>query len=204
VVVSPLKEPGLSLPLPWDDYPYATIGRSLTHPVIHYTMSHFQHGTERVLEELIHRGYRRIGYVEDTYMDQRQDHTAVMVIEHYLRTIPKKNRMDPVIFEGVKFDHLRHWLTTKRPDVVISGSTRIYEMIRDTGVRIPEELGFTTLSWKKQYPECCGIRQRSADLASGAVDLVVAQIHRNERGIPPHAKAMLLEGDWVEGRTLRQ
>jgi hypothetical protein len=30
------------------------------------------------------------------------------------------------------------------------------------------------------------------------VDLMVAQLHRNERGVPAHPPTLLLEGEWRE------
>jgi LacI family transcriptional regulator len=39
---------------------------------------------------------------------------------------------------------------------------------------------------------------RDALVAASAVDLVVAQLHRNERGAPAHPTTLLLEGEWKD------
>jgi hypothetical protein len=46
-----------------------------------------------------------------------------------------------------------------------------------------------------------GIDQKSDLVGAAAVDLVVDQLHRNERGVPALQKLVLIEGVWVEGAT---
>jgi LacI family transcriptional regulator/LacI family fructose operon transcriptional repressor len=45
-------------------------------------------------------------------------------------------------------------------------------------------------------------REASA-VAAAAVDLVVSQIQRRERGLPDQPKTVLIEGTWVDGVTTR-
>ena len=49
--------------------------------------------------------------------------------------------------------------------------------------------------------ESLGIDTRPAKMGAAAVELVVAQIHRNERGSPPIPHTLLLDGVWCEGRS---
>ncbi|MEX2607662.1 MAG: LacI family DNA-binding transcriptional regulator [Kiritimatiellia bacterium] len=203
IIIAPLVTPGTELPVPWDDYPTATIGRSLIWPRIHYTMAHFQHIMDQILEELSKRGYRKIAYLDDSAMLQRQDHSALMAYEYHVNRAPPANRFPPCSCEGWSSRDLKNWIGKHKPDAVISGSTQIHDMLLDAGFSVPDELGYATLSWRDTRPDCAGVRHPFREMGAGVVDLVVAQIHRNERGIPPHSKAMLLEGDWVEGSTLR-
>jgi len=204
IIVAPLRRPGEDLPLPWDDFPAATIGRSLVRPRIHYTMTHFQHIMEQVLHQLSSRGYHRIAYFEDSLMSQRQDFSAVMFYEHFQMNQPARNRLPVVSSDGWSTEKIMAWIEKKKPDAIISGSPRVYDILHDSGVDIPGDLGFATLSWRPNRPDCSGVRHPFEELGMGAVDIVVAQIHRNEWGLPPHTKAMLFEGEWVEGSTLRR
>ena len=45
--------------------------------------------------------------------------------------------------------------------------------------------------------------QNSAMIATAAVDLVVEQLSHNEIGVPKTAKAVLIEGNWMPGRTIQ-
>jgi hypothetical protein len=38
-------------------------------------------------------------------------------------------------------------------------------------------------------------------VGAAAVDTVVAQIHRNERGVPVFPKTVMIEGSWMDGET---
>jgi len=78
--------------------------------------------------------------------------------------------------------------------------------LRDVGqaLEVPcDDLDLATFSWWSIFPEIAGIRHPFEALGSNAVDMVVAQVHRNERGIPERPKTMLVEGDWIEGASLR-
>jgi LacI family transcriptional regulator len=202
-IVAPLMIPGSELPVPWDRYPGATIGRSLVTPRLHYTMGHFQHMMEKTLQTVTERGYTRVAYLEDTFMDQRQDHTVNMVFEHHLRQIPARNRIPPARYDGWDGHHLLKWLEKNKPDVLISSSNEVYEHLVKSSYALPRDLGYVTLSWRRSHPECTGYRQPFLEQGMGAVDLVVAQIHRNECGLPKRPKAILYEGDWIEGQTLK-
>lgn len=37
-----------------------------------------------------------------------------------------------------------------------------------------------------------------------AVDLVTAHLSRNERGLPDFSKNLRIEGEWIQGETVRQ
>jgi hypothetical protein len=46
------------------------------------------------------------------------------------------------------------------------------------------------------------MRQNHADVGASAVEMVVAQIHRGERGIPTVPKLILTDGTWVPGPSI--
>lgn len=159
---------------------------------------------EQVVQELRRRGYRRIGLLESEMMEARTERSQSMAFRELLsgqatpswkKAIQHNDRWTKQNYE--------QWLQVFRPDAVIASFAHIRDCLIETGVTIPKDLGFVSLSWREDLPDCTGIRQPYAELGAAAVDLVVAQIQRNERGLPRLAKALLLEGEWVEGRTLR-
>ena len=48
-----------------------------------------------------------------------------------------------------------------------------------------------------------GIWQNGRLTGALAVDTLISQVERNERGMPEQATTLMLEGQWNEGRTLR-
>jgi LacI family transcriptional regulator len=200
-VVAPLPRQLSTLDMPWDDFAFAAVGRSLMRPALSYVMAHHHHGMERVLAELSARGFRRVGLLMSEDMDRRVEHAALMAFTFAGR---KGSGMRTVhgFYDGWSRSAFRRWVDTARLEVVLGGYPAVEKFLRDGGVKVPEEVAFATLSWRANFAWQAGVRQRMEDLGAAAVDLVVAQLHRNERGVPPVAKAVLIEGEWMEGETL--
>ena len=47
------------------------------------------------------------------------------------------------------------------------------------------------------------IDQASREVGAAAVDIILGQINRHERGAPAIPKTVLIPGRWIEGRTVR-
>lgn len=47
-----------------------------------------------------------------------------------------------------------------------------------------------------ETPGWAGVRFREDQMGMAAVDMVVAQIHRGESGLPVYQKGILIEGEW--------
>ncbi len=200
-VIAPLKDAG-TIDFPWEKFPVASIGRSLVEPPTHYVMAHLYHIMARALAELDRRGYRRLGFLNTRAMDLRFDHAPLLSFQMTRSesgdAIPKR----PAVFcDGWKTADYRKWLRETRPDAVVAVLPSIYKKLLEARAEIPNRIGFVTLSWTEARPECAGILHPWQAIGAGAVDLVVAQLHRNERGIPERPKAILFEGDWKEGGT---
>jgi len=70
-------------------------------------------------------------------------------------------------------------------------------------LRIPQDIAFAHLSLPSIFSnrKLSGLDQNWGLAGAAAVDSVVAQIHRNERGIPDIPKTLMVEGRWIEGET---
>lgn len=202
-IICPIRTPGLQLSFPWEDFALATIGRSLSSPELHYTMSHHYHIMQRVLNEVRARGYRRIGLLIGTLdWEARADNATIMVFQHHCTHAG----LDPRIAYQTcgKWNHSDYlaWFNQFQPDAIIGDYGFRYSILQETGIPM-KRIGFASLSWKEEDAHCSGVKQPFSALGASAVDLISAQIHRNERGIPKAPKAILMEGEWIEGSTLR-
>ena len=54
-----------------------------------------------------------------------------------------------------------------------------------------------------QEQKLSGIDQDVEAVGAGAVEQVVAQLHRNERGVPAKRQTILIPGVWRDGETAR-
>jgi len=98
----------------------------------------------------------------------------------------------------------RAWLFKHRPEAVISHAAVVAMDIRRFGLRVPEDVAVVTLLWTAERAYCAGVNQHAEMIGAAAVDLVNGQLQRNEFGIPAHPKLVLINGEWVDGETVRK
>jgi DNA-binding LacI/PurR family transcriptional regulator len=96
------------------------------------------------------------------------------------------------------------WLKRARPDVVVSPSADVLQPhFRHLGRRIPRDLGLASLACPRPNDPCSGIWQNGALIGATAMDMLIAMLERNERGLPEQAHTFMVEGIWNPGKTLR-
>ncbi len=96
------------------------------------------------------------------------------------------------------------WLKREEPDVVISPSADVLQpQLKRLGWRVPQDLGLASLACPQQGHALSGIWQNGALIGATAMDTLISMLERNERGLPPQAHTIMIEGLWNAGRTLR-
>ncbi len=190
-----------TIDFPWDGFALATIGQSLSVPPLHYVMAHHYHSMQRVLDELTQRGYRRLGFLHQKALDYLGDRAGLMTFHHHCVQVGLDPSRHAATYDGWAFGDYRRWVERNQLDAVIGDLPFPCSYLGDEGLAIPEECAYATVSWRPRLAHVTGIRAPHASLGSAAIDLVTAQIYRNEVGPPQRVKALLLEGDWVEGAT---
>lgn len=96
---------------------------------------------------------------------------------------------------------LDSWIKTWKPQVVVSAFSNIYRLLKELGYRIPEDIGYVSLSTKLKT-EISGIDQQSESIAQTGVRLLDQLICNREQGVPPHQQIIETNGRWNAGKTL--
>lgn len=204
LVIAPLPPGGGELNLTWERFATATIGYSMIAPDLHRASNH-QYGTISVaLRELSRRGYRRIGLALSAETDRRVKHhwSAGMLV--YQQQIPEVDRVPVLAADGPFGRHFAAWFSEHRPDVILSQERQVTRVLDTLGLRVPEDVGFAHLALDdREISQCAGMHQNSELVGAAAVDLVDAQLRRNERGVPSVPKTVLVPGRWISGPTVR-
>lgn len=92
------------------------------------------------------------------------------------------------------------WLHATKPDALIVDHTGLLNRAQAAGWQgSPAQTA--TLSWIPDQPHH-GIDQGYDLIAAHAVDLVIAQLQRNERGLPADPRVSLYPGKWIESAVL--
>lgn len=158
--------------------------------------------TRMAIREAERAGYRRIGIALDAYVDNIAEGRFLAAYFHWEESIRSKDRVPH--FSTIHFckEMFCRWYEAARPEVVICIDERVLDWLREMKVQVPETTGVIHLDWK-EGSRLSGIRQKHEATAAAAVDLIVGQLNRNDRGIPTYPKAVLLGGEWVQGTTTR-
>lgn len=206
VLVAPWPHQGLGerLDLGWPQFAAATVGYALWQPNLHRACHDNFSTMGRVLEELVRRGYRRIGFAAAVEDDERVNqawHARLLVFQ---AARPRAERVPPLLTREWNQATFLAWLKNAKPDVVLATrAIHVIPWLAKARIRVPERLGVATVYWRHELPECSGYYQNFELLGAAAIDLIVAQLQRNERGLPATPNVVLLPGEWREGATLR-
>ena len=80
---------------------------------------------------------------------------------------------------------------------------RIDPWLRNLGARVPRDTGFVNLV-RRPAEKVAGVDNNSRVIGASAIDLIAAQLERNEFGIPAVPKVVHIRGEWVTGDTVRK
>jgi DNA-binding LacI/PurR family transcriptional regulator len=121
------------------------------------------------------------------------------------RELAGLRRVTPLVVENFTEENVRAWLKREKPDVVIAPSPyQLLHWFKRWGLRVPDDLGVASLSSPAMGDPLTGIYQNAALVGARAVDLLVGLIEHNEAGLPEHPNALLIDGTWNQGSTVRK
>ncbi len=209
VIIPPVPSSLKKLDMNWSQFASATIGYSFQQPALHRVAANLSEAMFIAIAKCEKAGYERIGFVIPEETDSRVNHGWMSAFLSWQRFIPKKNLVPMMYVERpIKIeDRLGPWLKKHRPDVVIAVNNELLEWLPDLfSIRVPEDVGLVFLAKRYSEKECkavTGVNQRDAAVGASAVDMVVAQMQRNEIGLPEHPNVILSSGVWEDGNTTR-
>ena len=186
------------LGLHWKRYAATTIGPALWSPRLDRTVMNYYLNMIQILHRLKRLGYRRPALVCRTKVLDRLLHVWEAAFRQFAP--------DGLIWREATENSPRYhrWLRRHGVDAVIGDWHGDLEFLLAAGHRVPEDIGFASLTWNPEQPEITGCDSRMDLLGRHAVDLVAGHYYRNERGVPNDPKVVLHEGIWRAGRTVRK
>jgi len=203
IMIGTLK-PLSHLRLDWSRYAIAALGYTLVRPAFHRVASNHFQTLFLVLRLLRRRGYRRIGLVITKKANLQTNHSVLGAFQAWQFQQPRSCQIKPCYLEGnarAKFDR---WLQTAHPDVILTTELEVHSWTLENGMRIPQDLGFVLLSSDIEATDLAHIHRDYSSIGAALVDLIVSQLHCNERGIPAVAKVVSIDTAWKEGSSVRR
>ena len=199
VCIAPFPDVVPQFSFAWDNFCSAALGYTMLRPAIHRTCPHQLQGMQLALQNLRRRGYRRIGVALGKRVSKivSQNWIAgVLLFQH----ANGPSAATCLVYEESDRVELKAWLAKNKPDALLASDLALLEWIKEAGIRVPDEMG---LAFLERYPGYAGLDQKPALVGASAIDLVVEMIQRNETGIPPDPKIVMVEGSWVDGPSLK-
>jgi DNA-binding LacI/PurR family transcriptional regulator len=204
VLIAPLPEGRRHISLDMSNFAGATMGYSLVRPKLHRAVHRHIESLRLVLQKLRHLGYRRIGLAVYETQDRRNDFNWSTAYAGYQITLPAKERIPIFYLDGDVDSKFSKWLKIAKPDAILSGNVGILDTIHNAGLSVPEDVGVAILDHSESDKGVAGIDQQPELVGAAAVDMIVAQINRNERGLPVSPRQISTEGIWIPGKSVRR
>ena len=186
-----------------DNLAAATIDLSLKRPKLHRAVPDYFSAMAEALSRLESQGYGRIGFCTQEVEMARIGHLWMGAYLTWQRSQPEEHRLQPHVDRGWDQDALLRWVEREQPDAIVANEHQFLYWLEAAGMRAPEDVAFASLGRIKRDPHIAGINQNFGQVGAAAADLVVGQIYRNDYGLPGLEKTVLIEGIWVDAKTVR-
>lgn len=208
VLIAPVQRPvtdRLALGLGWPGLEfsaYSTIGYTLDVPAVSRAVHDHAGAVELACARLAERGCRRIALALGEVMHRRVHGRwlagwvcAQADIYQAPRPLVAADMQDEARFD--------RWLERERPDAIVTCDwDGVARHCARLGLRPGRDIGLVDLQWSVEGERRAGVDQANLEVGAAAVDIILAQINRHERGDPAIPKTVLVPGRWMDGPTV--
>ncbi|MET0262613.1 MAG: LacI family DNA-binding transcriptional regulator [Rariglobus sp.] len=204
IIVAPVPG-GLKSPrLKWADFASVALGYSMRAPAVHRVVNHQLHTGLEAIRQLQRLGYQRIGLCVSRDQSDRVDNAWLHAIQFHHSQITSARRVASHVSEELTREGILRWVADERPDCLLIQDQRVRGYLLEAGYQVPEDLGVVMLDHNAaSEPDFAGMNQRHDQIGAACVDVLVAQIHRSEKGLPAAPLTVMIDGVWVPGKTVR-
>lgn len=189
--------------LDWSRYAAVYTDYVIERPPLHCICCNHYRSTLVLLARLRERGYRRPGLFIERGRDERTNRRFSAAFRSFQEGERDIEAVPPLITETRRQQDFTAWFRRYKPDVVLCHFTEVVDWMEKCGARVPETVGFASLNVLYKTRPCAGLDQQPRELGARAVELLIAQLQRNERGLPEWPTTTTIMARWVEGPTLK-
>jgi len=199
ILLAPSASPSdYSALVDWKKFAAIAMTYSVFAPRVHRVVTHHFDNAVRTFALLQDRGLSRIALAMTHDMEFRANHSYSGA---YARIASAAGaRVAPILFlDSSSRRTIQAWFDRFRPQaIVVANSGHVRELLLPAlGLRRCAGVAFASLD-NETGSILPGIDQLFEIIGSHAVDALVAQLHRNERGLPAHPTISMVEGQWTE------
>jgi DNA-binding LacI/PurR family transcriptional regulator len=163
---------------------------------------HFANG-RTLYRALLARGFRRIGLCFTAELDRLTDHGFKPgVWSEQEQQADMTEHIPHLQMPDWDIGRFSEWYARWRPEVIITQSTRVFAWLRQSGFRVPDDVGIAVPSTAPGYRNS-GIDQNYPVMGREAVRLLWDKlIPTRSYGIPEFPLRLTIPSSWNEGETM--
>lgn len=188
--------------LDWSRFAAVAMTYSIMEPHFHRVVPHHFHNATLLFNRLWEAGFRRPALALQQGHRQRAHGAfdaalALTALQHGKPPVP------PFWAEDENLSGYAAWHRRHKPDALVLGDPIqvVRDIERQIGTAATRRMGFCAMDFNRELPHP-GIDQNVSLIGSTGVDMLVAALHRGERGPPAKPIITMVEGAWVEGAGL--
>lgn len=188
--------------LDWTRYSGIYADYKIERPSLHCVCCDHYRSMMTLLTRLAERGYRRPGLFLQHHQDERIQHRFSTAFHGFQQNHRGIEAVPPLIAPELDRAKFVTWFRRFRPDVVLGHYTDPIGWMESCGARIPAT-GYVCLNTIYKTRPCASLDQQPREIGARSVELLVAQVQRNERGLPQWPTTTMIPAHWLEGPTVR-
>lgn len=205
VLILPIAKPrDMASLLDWSPFSVVTTTYGVLSPQFHRVVPHQFGNALEICSQLAGLGFKRIGLVLPAEQDLRV-HRGFSAAVVWQGMVGGTQFVPPCIHDGAfpPDAMVRTWFKRHRPDAIVAaGDKECRRIAQQLALRVPGRVAFVSAT-KAERSVFAGIDERAGEIGSTATELLAAMIHRGEKGVPTVPKVTMVDGLWMEGRSVR-
>jgi LacI family transcriptional regulator len=157
-------------------------------------------------QNVLQIGYTRVGLVYSRYIDAEANGLAQAAYLIEQTRFPEVEHIPVLFLERFKegrppaFDR---WMEEHRPDAILCLNPVVRDWVEELGLSVPNDIGLANLNLVSDVSDWAGVDEQHQEIGAAAADILVGALSRNELGLAPQPRRILIPGEWVPGSTLR-
>ncbi len=170
--------------LEWDAFAWVTIGFRFSQPPLHAVTPDWFADAQTAVDHLAAAGHRRIGFVHDSDIDPLLGDNW---LGGYLSQMFER-RLAPMVFRAKNsaLDGLVEWCAKRKPEALVVHSEYPGTLL----ARVRKSPKIFYLNLNRPRADGNALVTSCVEVGINAVDLLIGQLHRGDRGIPPFQKIL--------------
>jgi len=203
LLLPPQNLPRSPIRLRWKNYAYAAVAYSWGDLPVHRAAAYHRYNMELAFEELMARGYERIGLSLPPEAVEGVDANWLLGFLHWKWKYPAKAAIPLFVVphEPESLERFSRWYERHRPDVILCLSGFELRWLAEMGVKVPGDVSLACVN-RPRKSGLSGVDENHEEVGTAAADLLIHQTQSNERGFPAFPHLLLIKGTWVEGASL--